>query len=560
MAKRKTLVNRIASWWYNRGLRARARAAVAASRSRGMVSGRATKAAGLETQAGGLFSLIGRSYGSYRDVLEQIRHIRDYNPDAALAVWNTLRLANPGHQVHVYQQQPGPDGQPVEDKQGAAIIEEIAARVGSEYGGGVDTLIDVLNLTLMTQGAIAAELELSENVREVLDYCPVDPRWIDFAVDEKTGKAGPVVSSYGQVKWLNTNQFRYIPLDPDVDDPHGRSPMWTTLEIIFFQQEVLRDLKAVMHNQGYPRIDVALLEEIIVQNTPEHLKTAGREDEFRAWVDGYMSDVQTTYNGLNPDDTFIHWDWVKVGYVGATNGTGSVDVARVIQVIDTQMVAALKQLPILLGRNEGATTTHATVQWQIYVAGIEALQRRTKRMVEWLHNTALRVAGRQSYARVEFEPIRKSDRKAEAEAERIETETLVTRVLAGWMDNDEAATEAVGHEAVGPMMAGKAAPAGQAPVAAEQTDEKKRTEGEGSRAGLEQHLAENRETAVAGAPEGIPDWLWERVKDTAEGVDRWSEGAFAEKMGAYLRGGEQGRAEDSTQGGNGHKPSGASDR
>ena len=264
--KSKSLVNRVASWWYGRGLRDRVRAAVAASKSRGMVAGRATRAAGLETQGTGLWSLVGRSYGSYRDVLEQIRHIRDYNPDAALAVWNVLRLANPGHSVHVYQQQPGPDGEPVEDKEGARIVEELAARVGSEYGGGLDTLIDVLNLTLMTQGAIAAELELSENLREVLDYCPVDPRWVDFAVSEETGKAAPVISSYGQVKWLNTNQFRYIPLDPDVDDPHGRSPMWTTLEIIFFQQEVLRDLKAVMHNQGYPRIDVAVLEEIVEEH------------------------------------------------------------------------------------------------------------------------------------------------------------------------------------------------------------------------------------------------------------------------------------------------------
>ena len=536
--KRGSLVNRVASWWYGRGLKDRARAAVAASKSKGMVAGRATRAAGLETQGTGLWSLVGRSLGNSRDVLQQIRHIRDYNPDAALAVWNTLRLANPGHSVHVYQQRPGPDGEPVVDKEGARIVEDLAARVGSEYGGGLDTLVDVLNLTLMTQGAVAAELELSDNLREVLDYCPVDPRWIEFAVDDETGKVVPVVSSYGQVKRINVNQFRYIPLDPDVDDPHGRSPMWTTLEIIFFQQEVLRDLKAVMHNQGYPRIDVAVLEEIVVQNTPEHLKAPGREDEFRTWVDGFLSDLQTTYNGLHPDDTFIHWDWVKVGYVGATNGTGSVDVARVIQVIDTQMVAALKQLPILLGRNEGATTTHATVQWQIYVAGIEALQRRTKRIVEWLHNTALRVYGRQSYARVEFDEIRKSDRKAEAEAERIETETLVTKVLAGWMDNDEAAVESVGHEAKGAMSLSKGqAGAGQTPSTGQ--------------AGEPGNKADEAR-ALGTQPEGVPDYLWDRVRDTGRAYEAWAERTFAEKMSAYLKG--------ETARGNGHEPDGASGR
>lgn len=564
MAKRAGIVNRIANWWQRRGLaqnarrnsglRERVRAAAASSSSKGMVAGRPTAQAGLGSLWSGQYSLLGRTYGTYRDVLETLKHIRDYNPDAALAVWNVLRLANPGHELRVYYDRPGPEGQPVEDVEGKALLEALCDEVGSEYGGGVDTLIDVMNLTLMTQGAIAAEVELSQNLREVVDYCPVDPRWIDFATDEETGKMVPVIAAYGAVQRINTNQFRYIPLDPDVDDPHGRSPMWTTLEIIFFQQEVLRDLKAVMHNQGYPRIDVQVLEEIVVQNTPEHLKAPGREDEFRSWVDGFLSDLQTTYNSLNPDDTFIHWDWVKLGYVGATNGTGSVDVARVIQVIDTQMVSALKQLPVLLGRNEGSTTTHATVQWQIYVAGIEALQRRTKRMVEWLHNTALQVYGRQSYARVEFNEIRKSDRKAEAEAERIETETAVMQVQAGWIDNDEAAMGMVGHEAVGVMTipAKTAAPADveeEEPAAEDEELEEEAGEEE-TRAAKEPI----RGGVAAQAPEGIPDWLWERARATGLAYEQWAKATFDEKMNGYLQGEEPVAERTAGSNGDGSRP------
>ncbi len=529
MKRRRGVLNRIGDWWYRRGLRARVRAIAARSPGKGLLPGRPTAAAGLSTFGQQDLALIARSYGSYRDVLETLRHIRDYNPDAALAVWNTLRLANPGHELSVYYAAPGPDGEEIEDVEGKALLEELCDRVGSEYGGGVDTLIDVLNLTLMTQGAIAAEVELSQNVREVVDYCPVDPRWIDFARDEQTGKAVPVIASFGAVQRINPNQFRYIPLDPDVDGPHGRSPMWTVLEVVFFQQEVMRDLKAVMHNQGYPRIDVAVLEEIVVQNTPEHLKAPGREEEFRVWVDGFLSDLQGTYNALHPDDTFIHWDWVKVAYVGASGNTGSLDVARVIQVIDTQMVAALKQLPVLLGRNEGATTTHATVQWQIYVASIEALQRRTKRMVEWLHNTALQVYGRQSYARVAFDEIRKVDRRAEAEAARIETETAMMQVRAGWIDNDEAAMAMVGHEAVGKMETQREEQ-GQSD---EDQDEGPEDEaGEAGERGAKEPL---RGGVAAMPPEGIPDWLWERAKATGKAYEKWSEQVFQDRLNSYLR-------------------------
>jgi hypothetical protein len=480
-----------------------------------MVRGRPTYEAGLKPLEGG-WSLVGRSYGEYRNVLETLKRIRDYNPDAALAVWNVLRLANPGHEVEVYFHKLGKDGQPVADEQGKAIIEELAARVGQEYGGGLDTLIDVFNLTLMTQGAFAAEVELSDDMREVVDYCAVDPRFIDFVRDEETHKMVPVILAAGEPKRINPNQFRYIPLDPDVDAPHGRSPLWSALEVVFFQQEVLRDLKAVVHNQGYPRIDVSVLEEIVVENTPEHLKAPGREEEFRAWIDGFLMDLQETYNSLQPDDTFIHWDWVKVGYVGP-GAAGSLDAQRVLQAIDTQIVAALKQLPVLLGRNEGATTTHATVQWQIYVAGIEALQRRTKRMVEWLHNTALQVYGRPSYARVNFHPIRKVDREAEARAAKMETDTLIAQVQAGWISNDEAAQKAVGHSAVGVMTI---LPQGMRSM--ETTCQICEATG-------------SRQVAPLAPPEsGVPEWLWERTRRVDSVYRRWAENSFLQKMQGYL--------------------------
>jgi hypothetical protein len=511
-----------------------------------MVKGRPTVEAGLKPLWQGEWSLIGRQYGEYRDVLQQLKKIRDYNPDASLAVWNVLRLANSGHQVDVYTSEAGPDGQPVQDKEGKALVEDLAERAGGEYGGGVDTILDVFHLTLMTQGAIAAEVELSQNLREVVDLCPVDPRYIEFALDQESAKAVPVIIAGGAPKRINLNQFRYLPLDPDVGDPHGRAPLWSALETVFFQTEVLRDLKAVCHNQGYPRLDVSLLEEIILQNVPEHLKAAGKEDELRSFVDGFLTDLQSTYNTLEPDDTFIHWDWVKVTSVGgAGGGGGAIDVAKVIAAIDAQIVAGLKQLPILLGRNEGATTTHATVQWQIYVAGIEALQRRTKRLLEWMYNVALRVWGRQSYARVTFNAIRKSDRKAEAEAARIEADTMVMQELAGWVTHDEAAQAITGHAAPG-VMTLTAAP-GKAP-ATPQTE------------GRELGSSPSRVIGLAPtAPEGIPDWLWERAHRTGRAYQRWAEATFAEKMHAYLTSPEavapaEVKEQGGGHGGNGHEP------
>ena len=519
-----SIFDRLASRWYGRNYRKRVRRLIHERAGRkGLVGGRPTRKAGSGTDdLSGVWGLLGRRYAGYDRVYRQLKHMRDFNPDAALAVWNFLLLCNQGAKVEVYAAHLGPEGEKQQDVDGQQIIDELLERSGSEYGGGLLALANVGVLTLITQGAAAIELELSENMREALDVCPVDPRLIDFAKDEDTRKYVPVINRPGKPERLNTNQFRYMPLHPDVGDPRGRSPLVPALETAFFQTEVMRDLKAVVHNQWYPRIEVTVLEEIILENVPAHLKAPGAEERLKTWLDNYLADLQTTFNALHPDDAFIHWDWAKPGYVSGNWSAGSVDAKKLMEVIDTQMVAGLKQLPILLGRNEGSTTTHATVQWQIYAVGIEALRDHVGRLLSWILSVALQVYGRQANAEVSFEKLRKADRKVEAEAEASETRTRILQVQAGWIDNDEAAQKSVGHKAVGVNMIPLA------PIKAEPAVKEQMLIGA--------RAAEPQSDLSKGQvpPSHIPEWLWARKRSTRRAYERWAEPSFTEKMNRYL--------------------------
>lgn len=42
-----------------------------------------------------------------------------------------------------------------------------------------------------------------------------------------------------------------------VDDPYG--PILPVLQAVFFYLQVLQDLKAIVHNQGYPRLEMKLM-------------------------------------------------------------------------------------------------------------------------------------------------------------------------------------------------------------------------------------------------------------------------------------------------------------
>lgn len=385
--------------------------------------------------------VIARNDLRTKDIIEKLKIVRDINSDVSMSMWNVLRLANNGHELHAETL----SGRM--DKQATDYLNDLASRVGSLYGGGTDQLINVLLLSAYTQGAIALEVELNEGLTDVVDFHAIDPFSLDYRRNKETGELELVQQQRdGTYKVLNTEQVFYYPLDPDISDPYGRSPILPVLQVVFFQAEVLRDLKRVVHHQGYERFDISVLEEAIINNMPEHIKSGGPSD-IANYVSSYVDSIRDQMEQLEPDSDFFHTDSVKIDMVGGAKG--SMDAKAVIDVINQQMVTALKQLPILLGRNEGSTETHSTVQWQIYVSGIESIQLAIKRLLEKAYNVALQVKGKQLKAKIEFNPIRVNTRKMDAEAEEIETRVKIAQVQQGWISNDEAANEVVGHDAVG---------------------------------------------------------------------------------------------------------------
>lgn len=385
--------------------------------------------------------IIKRDQLRSKETMETLRTIRDINPDASMAIWNFLRLSNQGHELECLKHTGS------NDKQGLEYLNSIAKKVGALYGGGADQLINVLNLTAYTQGAIALEVELNEGLNGVVDFHAVDPSTLDFRKDKDTGEIQLVQKqSDGIYKILNREQVFYQPLDPDIGDPYGRSPILPVLQIIFFQVEVLKDLKAVAHNQGHSRLDIAIAEEMIMKNIPQDIKAKGAQAMIE-FANTFIKSIENQFKSLKPDDNLFHPDFIKVDMVGGTSGK-SMDITKLIDVINQQVVTSLKQLPILLGRNEGSTETHGTVQWQIHVAGIESIQRGVKRVMERAYNLALQIQGKQSRARLTFNKLRTTDRFKEAQAEEIETRTKVVQIQQGWIDHNEAANEMVGHDAV----------------------------------------------------------------------------------------------------------------
>ena len=372
------------------------------------------------------------------------------HPDVSHALYTYLRMGDTGLTFTAKKA----NGK--EDKSGQRVLDEIKSMLntpltslGYQHGRSLDKLDTMQRMMVMVRGACAGEVVLNERCNEVIDIVPVDPSLIWFRRDPvtnrlvpwqyvKNGRALPNEVWFGQYKRIDTPTFIYEELDPMVDDPYGRTPYLPVLQVVFFHLQVLQDLKAVVHNQGYPRLDVSMMEEIMIKNMPPQFKVDPKSQ--RAWLTERMEEMQKHFNSLNPDDAMFHYDSVKVEYLKGTSGP-MIDVKKLIDIIDTQMATSLKTLLTILSRHQGSTETYSSVDTQLYIKMVESGRSVTKRFWKRAISLSSRVKGTQTNVECDYNPI---DLRSENEVEKDRKAKIGNYVMAEsnfYITPEEAAAE-----------------------------------------------------------------------------------------------------------------------
>lgn len=373
------------------------------------------------------------------------------HPDVSHALYTYLRMGDTGLTFTAIK----PNGN--DDKSGQKVLDEIKALLNSplpspgyQHGRALDKLDTVQRLMVMVRGACAGEVVLNERCTEVIDIVPVDPALIWFRREPITNRLTPwqYVKNprmkagetwFGQYKQIDSPTFIYEEFDPMVDDPYGRTPFLPVLQVVFFHMQVLQDLKAVVHNQGYPRLDVSMLEEIMIKNMPRNI--AQDPNKQKEYLTQRMQEAQKHFESLNPDDSMFHWDSVKVEYLKGGNSGPMIDVKKLIDIIDTQMATSLKTLLTLLSRHQGSTETYSSVDTQIYIKNVESARSVTKRFWKRAFSLSARVKGTQTNVEADYNPI---DLRSENEVEKDRLAKIKNYVMAEsnfYITGEEAAQE-----------------------------------------------------------------------------------------------------------------------
>lgn len=385
----------------------------------------------------------------------------DFNPDVAHAKWMAARLGLHDWTLKAYVLDAnGETDVPDEDAKGEAI--RFAKRAFGAYGGGIDAMLEVALDSVLRRGASAPELDVADSRDDVLDVDFIDPTHVNFKV-VKDGNHRRVIRVYQPIGGADAVPFNpvtsaYFGINKSFGKPHGSTPYLSVIETVPRQKQYRDQVGRVLAKSAFARTLLKLNYDRVAKTAGPDVVQVANDGAYRvldfgkfvAFMNARRADVVAQAEDMYGDDVWVIYDQVEAETIGADHAKGTLDPTKMAELTDTDVIAGIHSQPAMHGRSYGHDlSSTGQVQWVVTALSIEAMAGYALRSVEWILTTYLRIRGISAYVVLDVPAIRKEDRKADAEAAKIEAETQALMVDRGWITDDEAATKVAGHDAVG---------------------------------------------------------------------------------------------------------------
>ena len=374
---------------------------------------------------------------------ELLDMLADLSPEISRALWDFQRLFNPGWECKAYRV----GSEDAEDANAQAALDAFFDTLRAEYGSE-DVVWGKLSISAFMRGALCSELVLDPAGRMGVDLAVPDPHSVRFR-KRKDNVRGEV---WQPGQWqgadfvpLDIPTFKYIPIDPMPGVPYGRPLAAPALFSSIFLLGLMHDVKRVVMQQGYKRMDISIdTEQALIAYQQDNMG----HDGFMDFVAAVIAQVKTSYAALEPDDAFIHSDFIVLNDPAGTIDSDSIGaIDRIIDKLTEGVTRALKTNSLLMGGDESASETDSNRRWEIHVAGIKSIQHYCENMLEAQLTTALEAQGIQARVEFRFAELRAAEELRDAQVEQLKIANNAAKRDQGWVSQDEASNEVTGHDA-----------------------------------------------------------------------------------------------------------------
>ena len=370
----------------------------------------------------------------------------DLSPETGKAIWDFLRLCNPGWEYKAYEL----GSEDKENLEAKEHLDQFIATLRILYGS-FDIILGRYFIGAYLGGGFFSEIVLDAQATESVDLVAPDPYSIRFRkrIDPVRGEVWePGQWQNGKFVSLDKPTIKYLPVDPTSASPYGRPLATPALFTAVFILNLLHDVKRVVMQQGYKRMDISMdLEAAEDAFTFDNQGYA----TFHQYVAGAIEQIKTAYRALQPDDAFVHTSVFTLNPPAGTLDSDSIGaIAEILDRLEKMVTRGLKSTSLLLESGNSPSETDSNRRWEIHAAGVKSLQHHCENMLEAQLQVSLQAKGIQARVEFRFSELRASEMLRDEQTRQLKIANSVAEYQAGFTSQDEASNNAVNHDADSP--------------------------------------------------------------------------------------------------------------
>lgn len=370
--------------------------------------------------------------------------LANFDPDVSAAINAFLAVAgsvDPVITAYDEKDEPSSDGVALGQQLLAVMTTNNDYTLGFSNKPTVDALCTDDRYMMLLRGGTARELVLDKT------YIPTELRLVDPATltwnQTAPGVYKPVQTPTGSNEEIDlniptffTSNFHQSPLDM-----YTHSPFVSAINTIASRTLVINELYRIMKIVGYPRVDVQVLEDVLMQSAPPAFRNDPQK--IRDYVQAELSKIRAAISNLGSADAFVHSNAVTATVINDKNPSAGLQIQGVIDVLNAQNQAALKVMPAVVGKaNNGQV---ASVEARLFALSCDAVNRAVAGVYTKAFTLAARLTGFAGRIECYFPPVEMRPH-LELEAQRtIKANRLATDLSRGVISDMEYTMEMYGR-------------------------------------------------------------------------------------------------------------------
>lgn len=294
------------------------------------------------------------------------------------------------------------------DREGHKLLNQVLVALTTrfDYSKGFQqkpslrAIFEAQRYMILLRGGVGAELVFDKTlvpleIRHV-DLATIE--WLELSPNQYVPQQRPPGAS--QVIDLNIPTFFTGWLRRDPTGIHSYSLFNSSINTIAARQQVVNDLYRIMKLTGYPRLGAKVVEEILIKRAPANLKTD--QKALSDWVNERIAEIRASISDIRADQAIVHTDAVEFSILNEKKPGITVDISKVIELLNAQNQAALKTMATIIGRGTSGVNT-ASVEARIFSMSADELNEPIADIWSQILTMAIRVLGSQSRVEVKFQ-------------------------------------------------------------------------------------------------------------------------------------------------------------